>query len=190
MTLALDNPYSLLTDEWTDKMVHDVPDVPSVFREKFLVKRCLDKTVLDIGHSGPMAKRIDRAARRAISVNKTPPADVVVDLDAEPEKLPTHFDVDLVVCGEVLEHLANPGNFLRVLRKVSAPVIVTVPNAFSKNQARWLAKGKECVNGDHVSWYSYHTLTMLVERYGFRVGEWYWYNGPPMTAEGLIFVLE
>src|SRR3990172_4625529 len=44
-------------------------------------------------------------------------------------------------------------------------------------------------NPEHVAYYSWHTLKVLVERHGYGIVEWYWYNGEPGTAEGLIFNL-
>jgi len=176
------------------KMIHDVPDAPSVDRLKFLAERCRGKCVLDIGHTGPAAELIDSVAERVISVNKKPPADIVVELDAYPQTMWWSAEpvgsAHLIVCGEVLEHLANPGRLLAALRSLLKPTVITAPNAFGRAQAQCIKKRQEMVNIDHVAWYSYRTLKTLVERYGFMVSEWYWYNGPPLVAEGLIFVLE
>jgi hypothetical protein len=90
----------------------------------------------------------------------------------------------------VLEHLTNPGYFLQQLRVLGAPIIITVPNAFSEAGRHWAAQARECVNVDHVAWYSWRTLKTLVERCGYEVREWYWYNGQPRFAEGLVFVVE
>jgi len=99
------------------------------------------------------------------------------------------FDVDIIVCGEVFEHLANPGRVLKALREYQKPVVVTVPNAFSDSGHFSVSRGIENVNKDHVAYYSYWTLRELVTRYGFTIYDWYWYNGKPLTAEGLIFWL-
>jgi hypothetical protein len=53
----------------------------------------------------------------------------------------------------------------------------------------YIERNIEHVNGEHVAWYSWYTLTNLVKRHGFTVDEWYWYKGDPGTAEGLIFCL-
>lgn len=50
------------------------------------------------------------------------------------ERLLEHADqFDVVICSEVLEHLENPGDFLRSLRKLVVPhgvVIITTPNGY------------------------------------------------------------
>ena len=99
---------------------------------------------------------------------------------------------DIIVCGEVLEHLSNPGWFLTRLRRQypGVPVLVTVPNAFSEAAIKWLAKGKENVNIDHVAWYSPHTLRVLLQRAGYTTGDLYYYGGTDPLAEGLIVVAE
>jgi hypothetical protein len=74
-----------------------------------------------------------------------------------------------------------------MLHTVDVPVILTTPNARSIAGYKWGDRGTECVNKDHVAWYSYHTLKTLIERHGFELRFWGWYNGEPYTAEGLIF---
>jgi hypothetical protein len=68
-------------------------------------------------------------------------------------------------------------------------MLISVPNAMLSISDGWLHKGIENVNRDHVAWYSYTTLKTLVERFGFEVKDFYWYNGQPMTAEGIIFIV-
>jgi 2-polyprenyl-3-methyl-5-hydroxy-6-metoxy-1,4-benzoquinol methylase len=79
---------------------------------------------------------------------------------------------DVVVAGEVLEHLSNPGLCLTGLRSVLAAngeLLVSVPNAFSvKGMIRVMA-GRELVHPDHVSYYSPSTLARLLQKEGFEV---------------------
>lgn len=70
-------------------------------------------------------------------------------------------------------------------------LIITVPNAMSSHLMPMAVRtGFECVNRDHVAWYSYRTLRTLIERCGFELMEFYWYGGQPITAEGIIFVVK
>jgi hypothetical protein len=48
----------------------------------------------------------------------------------------------------------------------------------------------ENVNKDHGAWYSWKTLTTLLERHGFTIREFYWYGGDGPTAQGLIMVVD
>jgi len=43
----------------------------------------------------------------------------------------------------------------------------------------------EC-HRDHVSYYSYTTIKVLLERAGYSIVEHYWYGGKPYISEGLI----
>ena len=105
------------------------------------------------------------------------------------EDLPLLQDVDLVLCGEVLEHLSNPGRFLDGLRNYGKETIITVPSAFSEVGYSWIRRGTENVNKDHVAYYSWRTLKTLVERHGYEVRQFYWYGGKPGVSEGLIMVV-
>jgi len=87
------------------------------------------------------------------------------ELDIMPE-----FDV--VVVGELIEHLANPGLFLSGLRKICTPktlVVLTVPNAFSVKSFLRVMVGRELVHSDHVANYSFRTLSSLVQRFDFEI---------------------
>jgi hypothetical protein len=53
-----------------------------------------------------------------------------------------------------------------------------------------LEKGYENVNRDHVAYYSWWTLKSLVEKCGYEVVEFAWYNGRPLFAEGLVMLAE
>lgn len=81
-------------------------------------------------------------------------------------------DFDVIVAGEVLEHLDRPFDALSQLAGLLRPdgtLVVTVPNAFSlKGIVRALA-GVERVHRDHVAYYSPGTLAELARRAGLRV---------------------
>lgn len=185
--------------EYVAKQLHKLPEASVVSRERFLLERCQGKTVLDVGASGPMhaaivqvAARcygIDRPSEATVSSNVLGHGDVIgVDLDDCGAEVPV-LDVDLVVCGEVLEHLSNPGQFLDKLRKgYACPLLVTAPNAYTEGGRRAVLRGYENCNVDHVAWHSPQTLRTLLTRAGWEPTEWYWYNGTPGFAEGIIVV--
>jgi hypothetical protein len=112
-----------------------------------------------------------------------------LDLDVA-KVLPDIPGLELIIAGEVMEHLSNAGHFLDLLHSAGVQVVLTVPNAFSAGAKQQLLKGIESVNREHVAWYSYHTLKVLTERHRFRTLIWGWYNGQPYTAEGLIVHME
>lgn len=180
-----------LSAEYRARYLHAVPAAPSVERVSYIVELCRGKRVLSLGASGPLDAAIRKAADVYHGVDKSAVGATHIDLDAIPNELMRFARiVDVVVCGEILEHLSNPGKLLDVLHCLRCPVVISVPNAFMEIGSSWLKKGIENVNDEHVAWYSYRTLKTLVERHGFRIIRWEWYNGPPMTAEGLIFEVE
>lgn len=173
--------YELLDDGYEEKMLHPIPDTDVVDRARFILDKCKGKKVLDIGGSGLMATWLKEVAY-TITVDRQ---DADICIDVEKDDLP-QGEYDIILCGEILEHLSNPGIFLDKLHQYYRPIIITTPNAFGNSRAR---VGIENVNREHVAWYSYHTLKVLIERHGFILHEWHWYNGKPYTAEGLIFII-
>jgi len=79
---------------------------------------------------------------------------------------------DVVVVGEILEHLSNPGQALDALRARvghGKMLIVTVPNAYSLKAFLRAIAGHELIHPDHVLHHSLHTLCGLLTRHGFNV---------------------
>lgn len=197
--------------EYWAKQVHTVEPSKVVDREDFMVKLCTGKTVLHVGCTGALDVALRKVATKCYGIDKEPsersdytPCDldnIVMDGLSEDETsdgtlaldfspyFPRFENVDLIICGEVLEHLSNPGYFLTFMRKTypTSPVVFTVPNAFTAAGAEWLLKrGRENVHKDHVCYYSVTTLTTLLKRAGYTVTRHYWYGGKPYVSEGLI----
>jgi len=94
---------------------------------------------------------------------------------------------DVIVAGEMIEHLNNPGLFLRGVKRFlgnNSTLIITTINAYSA--LRFLIyslKGKggsaEPVHPDHVAYYSFSTLKLLLERNGFEITNFYFYDIGP-----------
>lgn len=183
-----------VSPEYAAKQLHAIPAAPVVVRETFLLERCQDKRVFELGATGPMHDAIVKAARHVIGIDRHASDGVLAfDLDdVRQTELPCASDFpEIVLCGEVLEHLGNPGYVLqRIRRQYQCPLIVTAPNAFCEGGRKFVSTGIENVNLDHVAWYSWKTLTTLLGRYGFTVTEFAWYKGQPRVAEGLIVVAE
>src|SRR5688572_22095790 len=91
----------------------------------------------------------------------------------------TNFDLgrqfDMVVAGEILEHVINPGGFLASVKRHLKPggvLVTSTPNAnclifFLEN----LILGREIDNSDHVTIYSPTTIAKLYEKCGFELKE-------------------
>ena len=184
-----------LSAEYIDKMMHPIPEIEVVSREQFILGRAKGKVVLDVGCTGKLSEAIGKVAKEYHGIDFVDPSNVYCsnyyNLNLDKIDNPPYIQgLELVIASEIVEHLSNAGHFMDLLRQYSCPVILTVPNAHSAAGHNYIKHGIECVNGEHVAYYSYHTLKILVERHGFSITEWYWYNGKPGTAEGLIFCLE
>ena len=94
---------------------------------------------------------------------------------------------EVIVAGEIIEHLVNPGLFLSGIRRFMGPetsLIITTVNAYSATRfLTYSLRGKggynEPVHPDHVAYFSYKTLGKMVEKGGLAVREFYFYDIGP-----------
>jgi SAM-dependent methyltransferase len=94
-----------------------------------------------------------------------------------PELTGARFDV--VVIGEVIEHLDNPGAALRNLHGLLAPggqLVITVPNAFSLSGIARVVLGRETTHPEHTTHHSFVTLQRLLAMNGMPPSEVLWYR--------------
>lgn len=184
------------SDAYASKMLHQVPDAPVVDRVEFILDHCRGKGVVDFGASGSLHQKIRDVAAWYIGIDREEADGVIAfDLDDVAHTELPHPKIkqpDVIVCGEVLEHLTNPGWFLTRLHRQYAGIttIITVPNALSAIAAKHICRGIENVNRDHVAWYSFVTLKRLLQHAGYTDIWFGWYNGQPLTAEGLVMVVQ
>jgi SAM-dependent methyltransferase len=88
---------------------------------------------------------------------------------------------DVVVAGEIIEHLDAPGPFLRAMLGLVRPdgeLVVTTPNAYRLLNFLAPLSGSELVHPDHTSWQSPRTLRTLLERSGWEVEGMAYYRNP------------
>jgi 2-polyprenyl-3-methyl-5-hydroxy-6-metoxy-1,4-benzoquinol methylase len=81
---------------------------------------------------------------------------------------------DVILAGEIIEHLSNPGLFLErlkpLLRDAPTRLILTTINAYCAHRFFYsLVMRDESVHPDHVRYYSRKTLTTLLARHGYDV---------------------
>lgn len=90
---------------------------------------------------------------------------------------------DVMVLGEVLEHIDNPVLFLQRLRARYqgrlARVVLTVPNAFSFENIKLAAGAREYINTDHRFWFTPFTLAKVLTSAGFTVQGFAFCDGFP-----------
>lgn len=91
---------------------------------------------------------------------------------------------DVIIAGEMIEHLSNPGLFLKGIRRFmnrETKLVITTINAYSG--MRYLIYGlrgkggtNEPVHQDHVAYYSYKTLSLIIQRENLRVEDFLFYD--------------
>jgi SAM-dependent methyltransferase len=95
---------------------------------------------------------------------------------------------DVVVAGEIIEHLDAPGPFLRAMRELLKPegiLVVTTPNAYRLLNFLAPASGSELIHPDHTAWHSPHTLKNLLERNGWSFEGMAYYQNPAPRMDGV-----
>jgi 2-polyprenyl-3-methyl-5-hydroxy-6-metoxy-1,4-benzoquinol methylase len=94
------------------------------------------------------------------------------------ERLDLDAAFDLVVLGDVIEHVSNPGLVFDAASRHlvhGGIVAVTTPNPFSLPlMLRRLGLGSSPVNSEHVCWFDPVLLSFLLKRSGFEVAELLW----------------
>jgi hypothetical protein len=116
---------------------------------------------------------IDDAAVKFIS-EKIGTADIYrYDLVNDPPMdllLAGHWD--LMVMGEIIEHIDNPQAFLKAIREkyghVIDKLVITAPNAFRYRNALAFLKREEYINTDHRFWFTPYTLAKVAVRAGWH----------------------
>ena len=188
--------------------VHRVPKAHLVDRSTFVTTFVAGKSVVDLGfvdESRMVSKRalgtwlhasVAREARSAVGIDSNPEGvelarelgyeayvadcedrDALAELSLEP--------ADVVVAGEIIEHLDQPGRFLeavKVLVNDQGALLITTPNAPSMTNFLSGLMRRELVNPDHVGWYSWHTLQTLLGRHGWTLREVRFYGFPRVSA--------
>jgi 2-polyprenyl-3-methyl-5-hydroxy-6-metoxy-1,4-benzoquinol methylase len=158
-------------------------------RNRFICDLIKGKAVLDVGC---VNHRVEfRAVSHWLHGGIAESAKSVVGLDYEAGEVAklkemgfnvvvgdaTDFDLkrkfDVVVAGEIMEHLLNAGGFLKCARRHLKPgglLVLSTPNAIGiVYMLQNLLRGRELDNPDHICLYSQTTMTTLLAKCGFRV---------------------
>ncbi|MCX7806583.1 MAG: class I SAM-dependent methyltransferase [Planctomycetota bacterium] len=161
-------------------------------REEIIIPLCRGRDCLDCGaadHDAFVEKqeagtwlhaRIAEVARSCLGVDLL--EERVREINAtgryrfmtcDVERMEFDSEFDVVVAGELIEHLFNPGLFLdgawRALR-INGRLIITTPNPFScTNILKTIFFGKEKIHPEHTMLFSPQPLAYIVSRHGFAV---------------------
>lgn len=191
------------------EVTESVENFPLVDRFEFLIAACKGKKVLHLGCTGyPFTEEVikndmllhfelekhareiygfdfDREGLEAMRQHGTKNlyfADLENLLDVD---LNETFDV--IIAGEMIEHLSNPGLFLRGIKRFMNPetnLVITTINAYCGMRMivyglRGQGGKNEPVHPDHVAYYSYNTLKVLLEREKLKIRKFAFYHTGP-----------
>lgn len=163
---------------------HDLPPGPPHEREGFILDLCAEKRVIHLGFVDEhqleakrergrwLHERLGEVASHLIGIDLDA---MVVErarelgyeayvADAQDEAQLQQLALlpaEVVVAGEVIEHLESPRRFLAALRQLVEPgglLVVTTPNASALTNALAPLLGLELVHPDHMAAFSPHTL--------------------------------
>ena len=191
-----------------------IPRLSYLSRVEYLKTRVHGKEVLHLGCSSGryITDRLTRSS--LLHETLTTHAQLVygIDIDAESlevmrglgysnlhcanvealDALPLDRAFDVVIAGDLLEHITRPGNMLEGIKrflKPGAEVIISTNNAFGLHYQlkRWTGRFEE--HFEHVCFYSPETLVHLFERHGYEARAMYGaFTEPPFgLKQNLLF---
>jgi len=105
---------------------------------------------------------------------------------ADVETMQLHQKFEVIVAGEIIEHLSNPGAFLDRAHDhltTDGRLIITTPYPWSIICIAGAFLGRVSVNEEHTCWFDPLTLTQLLSRHGFAVTRLE-LTRPPVGARG------
>ncbi len=183
-------------------------------RWDFIFRRCRGRAVLHLGCIGETDVSVNKKleafakkrvlhphlvdlAREIVGVDSDVPAIELIRSRLGVENLITgdveHLEnldlgrtFDIVLCGDLLEHLSCPGRVLEGARRFVTPaseLIVSVPNSFALLANIRFALGQFREGAQHVASFSKFNLLTLLARHGFLITELYTcYDRPPFSS--------
>lgn len=141
---------------------HDLKQIEGPWLHRELVHRAQE--VIGVDHLPQAVEALTRMGYKAVCQN------------VEELNLGRLFNV--IVAGEIIEHLNNPGLFLEGVHrhlKDDGQFILSTPNPFSIAQFfRIFKRNRIKVNSDHTTWFDPVTLEVLLKRHGFTIKRIYW----------------
>lgn len=187
-------------------MKNETPPFARVQRVAFLKDLCRGRSVLHLGCTNWPYQEQSSGDDRFLHAALMPEAGELWGMDGDAEGLAAlesqgvsnlyHGDLekleqvainrtfDVIVAGEVIEHLSNPGLFLNGVQRFMRPdtiLAITTVNAYCAfRMAIYGIRGRgghaEPVHPDHVAYYSYRTLTHVAKRSGLVLDRFAFYD--------------
>lgn len=180
------------------EIIHKLPDAKIVDRIDWLVERCTNKRVIHVGFANTGFRTAQDRAGQWLHARLSAVTSELVGVDNDTTGIAAAtaegFEVyqadctdaqavgalgiepaDIVLAGEVIEHISAPGAFLASLHHLCKPdgvLIVTTPNAYGLvNVAASVFRRVEINHPDHVVMFTWRTLTELMHRSGWEPSE-------------------
>jgi len=184
-------------------MFYPLPKSEIVDREQYLVSLCAKKDVIhlgaaqandgnDLGVYGTtidpttfLHSKISAVATRCIGIDYNRNSIELLrsrygienirfaNIEDKESLACVQFVPDVVVMGEIIEHLPNPGfalsNVRNALMSDKSVLVVTMPNALDSNNFLYGLLRREAHDPDHVAFYSPRLFERLCEKVGLRV---------------------
>ena len=170
-----------------------VPD-----RDIFLETLCRDKVVLNLGCASALHGEAQIAWGRHLHTNLVGVAKEIYGVDKSEEAirtlqgrhqmtnlfvadvehldLPIDIEFDIVVAGELIEHLNNPGMFLTSVSKhmnADTQLVLTTPNMYGLKFFLHSFSNIQAMDPDHSLGFSFSLLETLLTRHGFSILAWH-----------------
>lgn len=185
-------------------------DIGLVNRDEFLLDYCRGKDVVHLGCCGSpyCQERYLKGNLFHTKLMETARETIGIDIDEQSINFLKNVGIDnlivddvenlnnilidknynIILAGEIIEHLENPGLFLKAFNKLADKntelIITTINTPTLKSFIRALGK-KEMVHHDHVCYYSIRTLSQLLNRFNIVITKYYYYNAPPVSESGI-----
>lgn len=158
---------------------------------------CRDRKVLDLGCGGApefdqlwkegklLHQKIHEMSREVVGLDLDEATvermrhlgfNVVCDNAESPQSLNGSGPYDVIVAGDIIEHLNNPGAMLAAMNSrlaANGVFLISTPNPFRWYNPVLAILQHEFNHPHHTAWFSPSTLATLAERYGYQIVRWH-----------------
>lgn len=190
-----------------------IPRAPLIDRDAYIIARCAGRKVLHLGacdtpltlakaEKGELLHQKLRgrcanligydidAGSVSLLKERFGIDDIVVRDLSEPANQPESAG-DLVICADIIEHVDNVGHLLFACNRMvplDGTILLSTINALSLKQAARGFFAREPVHPDHVAYYSFATLGVILDRFGFAMEACRYFKYPTVgVLSGIIF---